>query len=667
MCGIVGIIGNFGKREYIESRIRKMLGMIRHRGPDQFGIYVNNGVGLGNARLSIIDLSSGQQPISNESETLWIVYNGEVYNYIELRRELEGKGHRFTTNTDTEVIVHLFEDYGENCLNYLNGQFSFAIWDSHKNQLFLARDRVGVRPLFYCLVNNTLYFSSEIKALLANPEIHTEIDPVSLDQIFTYWSPLSPRTIFKNIFEIPPGNYAYFNNRTFSINSYWQLSQVIPDHKPDNQQKNQYTSLESINDYVDELEELLIDSVQVRLRSDVPVGAYLSGGLDSSLTTAIIKKHTPNYLDTFSITFEDERYDEGKYQQQMAKLVGTNHQTVHITSKDIGDIFPQVIWHTETPILRTSPAPMFLLSKLVNQHQYKVVITGEGADEMFAGYDIFKEAKVRRFWADQPESTLRPQLLKRLYPYIPDFSKSQNPYLMAFFMQGLSETQNPYYSHQLRWNSTSRCKRLFSNELLNKINPQNSHHHHPDIPLEINQWDPLHKDQFLEITTFLSTYLLSSQGDRMGMANSVEGRFPFLDHRIIEYAFHLPPILKLKGLLEKYILKKLAARYLPNNIVYRFKQPYRAPIQASFIGKNQPEYILDILSTRRIKQAGLFDPDAVNILVNKAKQKPLTEIDEMALVGVISSQLIDDLFIQNYNDKTEMPKDDHIKVIAAVQ
>ncbi|HWQ83991.1 MAG TPA: asparagine synthase (glutamine-hydrolyzing), partial [Anaerolineales bacterium] len=513
MCGITGIVKHNPGSLVDEALLRQMLGMLRHRGPDQFGIYVDEQAGLGSARLSIIDLSSGQQPISNEDETLWIVFNGEIFNYIELRPELEKRGHHFATHSDTEVILHLYEDYGPQCLSYLNGQFAFAIWDSRQQSLFLARDRVGIRPIFYTETGSALVFGSEIKAILAYPGVQAELDPAALDDTFSYWSPQSPRSAFKGIYEVPPGSYMLVQNGQTRIERYWQLEY------PDTSRDEYAASLKRPEeDYLAEFQKLLIDATQIRLRADVPVGAYLSGGLDSSTITAIIRQFTGNRLDTFSISFSDPEFDESDFQRRMAQHLGTDHQVVYATHADIGRIFPDVIWHTETPVTRTSPAPMHLLSRLVRQHNFKVVLTGEGADEFLGGYDIFKEAKIRRFWAREPESEGRQLLLQKLHPHIKDLTREGGAYLAAFFKDGLTGVDRPTYSHDIRWKTTRRTKRFFSPGLVEQIRQRTPFN--LELPDGFSRWDPLAKAQYIEITTFMSPYLLSSQGDRPGMANS---------------------------------------------------------------------------------------------------------------------------------------------------
>jgi asparagine synthase (glutamine-hydrolysing) len=659
MCGITGIVNLRLTQPIEESHIRQMLALIRHRGPDQFGIYLDKQVGLGSARLSIIDLNTGQQPIANEDESLWIIFNGEIFNYIELRPELEARGHRFSTNTDTEVILHLYEDHGPACLQFLNGQFAIAIWDVHRETLFLARDRLGIRPIFYTETHDgALLFGSEVKTLFADPRINPELDPLALDQIFTYWSTLSPRTIYKHVWEVPPGHYLLAQQGSVSTHAYWQVN-FPPAEKTRNYQHSDRVRQQA---YMEEFRSLLIDATQIRLRADVPVGAYLSGGLDSSTTAAIIRNYTNNRLDTFSIAFSDPDFDESSFQYRMADHLGTDHQVVHADYADIGQAFIDSIWHIETPILRTSPAPLYLLSRLVREHHYKVVMTGEGADEFLAGYNIFKEARVRRFWARQPDSKLRPALLSKLYPYISTMSDGSTAYINAFFGQGLDQTNQPYYSHAIRWRNTNRTKRFFTAELRSAVG-ERVLDEGVYYPPGFNGWDPLNQAQFLEISIFLSQYLLSSQGDRVGMAHSVEGRFPFLDYRLVEFCNRLPPDLKLNGLTEKYLLKQLAREWLPDEIWQRPKRPYRAPIQKSFFAGMVEESVRDLLSPAKIEAAGYFKPAAVSQLVTKASSGTrLSETDEMALAGILSTQLVYTRFIDDFRLPPPLSDQDDVKV-----
>jgi asparagine synthase (glutamine-hydrolysing) len=659
MCGIVGILNLDPSSDGpSEGTLRQMLAMIRHRGPDQFGVFLDDTVGLGNARLSIIDLSGGQQPISNEDGSLWIVFNGEIFNYVELRPELESRGHRFATHSDTEVLLHLFEEYGPECLERLNGQFAFAIWNTREKSLFLARDRLGVRPLYYTHQGSRLVVASEIKSILATGLVTAEIDPVVLDQIFTYWSPLSPHTVFKNVFELPPGHYLQAANGCLTIKSYWE-----PEF-PERSQAAASGSEKSIAAYAEELSALLIDAVKVRLRADVSVGAYLSGGLDSSVIASVIRNYTSNHLDTFSVAFDDVNFDESAWQMQMAKFLGTEHQVVRATHEDIGGVFPEVIWHTEVPVMRTSPAPMFLLSKLVRDSGYKVVLTGEGADEFLGGYDIFKEAKVRRFWAAQPESKWRLLLFQRLYPDIVGLTRNNGAMLAAFFREDLGNVDALDYSHAVRWRNGRRNCRFFSETVREEIaSSQSRNGIERQIPPAFGTWEPLARAQYLEIKIFLSQYLLSSQGDRMGMAHSIEGRFPFLDCRVVEFCNQLPARLKLRALTEKFLLKQLGRKWLPPEIWQRPKRPYRAPIHRSFFNAAAPEYVRELLSPQAIARVGMFKPEMVNQLVQKILAgRPVGESDDMALVGILSTQLLHSQFVSNFRPASPLSAIDDVKV-----
>lgn len=629
-----------------------MLGSIRHRGPDEFGIYQAPQAALASARLSIIDLSGGQQPISNEDGSLWIVFNGEIFNYLELRRDLEARGHRLATNTDTEVVLHLFEDLGPDCLRQLNGQFAIAIWDKKRKQLFLARDRVGVRPLFYTRINNALVFASEIKALLEYPGVSAEMDPGALREVFTYWSTLSPRTCFNGIFELPPGSFLTASpGAAPEVRAWWEL-----DFQEDSPSR-------TLEDYLDEFRALLRDATRLRLRADVPVGAYLSGGLDSSTIAALVRESGVGHLDTFSISFSDPHFDESVYQKQMATLLGTEHQVVHATYEDIGEAFPEVVWHTEAPLLRTAPAPMFLLSKLVRDQKYKVVLTGEGADEFLAGYDIFKEAKIRRFWADQPKSKFRSLPLKRIYPDIQAFRETNIAYLSAFFGRGLTDTHSRSYSHFLRWQNGQRLCRFLADQP-----GANTAVSEPRYPDAFNAWGDLQRAQFLEISIFLSQYLLSSQGDRVAMAHSVEGRYPFLDERVIRFCNRLPARFKLRALKDKFLLRRAAEGLLPRTISARPKRPYRAPIRKCFFNDSQSAYVNEVLSSSAVSEAGLFKPAAVEQLVRKAREgSTLGETDEMGLVGIISSQLLYHQFVRNHRPSRPIGNRDNVKFVRQAQ
>lgn len=639
MCGIAGI-HNFASSEgkHTEHQVKNMLATISHRGPDESGVLVDGNTGIGNVRLSIIDLSSGQQPMSDVSGRYWIVYNGEVFNYKELRNDLIKRGIKLKTTSDTEVVVQMYALFGPECLNSFNGQFAFCIWDKQTRELFLARDRVGIRPLFYWSQQGSFAFCSEIKGLFTLNLIERNFDTESLSQIFTFWTTISPRTPFKNIFELQPGHFMHVNSKGIQIKKYWSLNYTSG--KTDNK---------TLNDATEELDWLISDAVKIRLRADVPVGAYLSGGLDSTVTTAYIKKINPDVLNTFSIGFADKEFDETNYQLEAAKFLDTNHTAFSCTADDLAENFQQTIWHTEFPILRTSPTPMFLLSRKVRENNIKVVITGEGADEMLGGYNIFKEAKIRRFWANEPNSKARPKLLTKLYPYIPIMKDSPDLALKMFFGYRLKETDDPLYSHLLRWHNTSRIKSFFAEDLISSLNGNNpAESVYNKLPADFNNWSHLSQSQYLEATIFMSGYLLSSQGDRMAMGNSVEGRYPFLDYRLIEFANQLPDNFKLNGLNEKFILKRLSKGMIPESITNRSKQAYRAPITGSLFSPNAPEYISEILSDAVVRNFGIFNPEKTKTLLTGInRQKQISEIDQMAVAGILSAQLLYKMFIKD--------------------
>jgi asparagine synthase (glutamine-hydrolysing) len=652
MCGVAGIIDYRGKTNTVTA-VGTMLRSFSHRGPDESGIYHSPAATIGNVRLSIIDLQTGQQPLSDISGRYWIVFNGEIFNYIELREELEKKDFRLKTRSDTEVLVNLYAIYGKRCLSMLNGQFAFAIWDKQKEELFLARDRVGIRPIFYTIANGVFFFASEIKALFHNPEVKRDLDPQSLSQIYTFWTALTPGTAFKDIFELSPGHSMTFGRNRIKTERFWEL-----DIGPNRADLSLQEALEQFN-------ELFTSAVRIRLRADVEVAAYLSGGLDSTTTVAYIRDIEPGILNTFSIGFEDKDFDESKYQEEAVRYLKTNHRTITCSSKEIAEAFPQVVWHSETPLTRTAPTPMLILSKLVRDNNIKVVITGEGSDEILAGYDIFREAVIRKFWARQPGSSLRPMLLKRIYPDIPHLRNASPNILKMFFGYKLEDTGNPLYSHLLRWNNSNHIKKHFSDNLKASVNG-----YEPledlsgKLPKDFDTWSTLAKAQWLETTVFMSGYLLSSQGDRMAMANSVEGRYPFLDYRVIEFCSSLPDRLKLNGTNEKYLLKKLMTGRIPDSIVKRPKQPYRAPISSVFLAKDKPDYVNEMLSEGMTRKVGVFSAASVTSLLEKIqKSATVSEMENMVLTSVISTHLLHHQFIEDQNQEYQNGPLHNLKVI----
>lgn len=646
MCGIAGIYRP-DKGFPDEVTLRRMLYLMRHRGPDEFGTYVGPGIGFAHARLSIIDLSTGQQPMSNEDDSLWIVFNGEIFNYLELREDLISKGHRFKTTSDTEVILHLYEEMGPEALEMLNGQFAFAIWDCMREELFLARDRVGIRPLFYAKAGKNLVFGSEIKAVFAHDGIPRELDPVALDDVMTFWFPVSSSTAFRGVRELPPGHWLKIGIGGESLHRYWDLPAETDE--PGLHDEKYYTS---------NLRELMVDSIRLQLRADVPVGAFLSGGLDSSVITSLVRSYTKSPLCTFSVRFDDPEFDEGAKQKKMSEYLGTIHKEVFCGYSDIADAFSKVIWHAEVPLVRTAAVPIYLLSKLVRDSAYKVVLTGEGADEILAGYDLFKEAKVRRFMEAMPHSGLRPLLLQRLYPYLRNSPTRSLAFAKAFFGASVEPFPPQFHAHAPRWNMTSMIKSFCSPELRNNISGQGSVNRISEMMgagVKGERLDPMTWAQQVEMKTLLSGYLLSSQGDRMLMANSVEGRFPYLDHRVVEYCLRMPPKYRMFGLKEKYLLRKSMADILPGEIREMVKQPYRAPDAKAFLEGGRDSLAVEMLSPEKIQAKGYFDSRQVVKLVEKCRRNPnLGFKDNMAFVAILSTQLLDELFVRNFPTSGEI-------------
>jgi asparagine synthase (glutamine-hydrolysing) len=640
VCAIAGILTINGTNQPNQSELLAMIARVHHRGPDGNGCFVDGPIGLAHARLSIIDLAGGHQPIHNEDKTIWVVFNGEIFNYLELRAELITLGHHFYTQSDTEVIVHLYEQYGEKFVDYLNGQFAIALWDKKQQKLVLARDRTGIRPLFYTEAAGRFIFASEVKALFALPEVHRALDASALNQICTYWSPLAPHTVFEGVKLLPPGHIMVIADGKKEIKRYWDwdFSEVAPSHN------------RSEADYADELRELMIDAVRLQLRADVPVGAYLSGGLDSSIITSLIHNFTDTPLRTFSLTFEDAEFDESSHQQELVKFLGTEHTSLQCKKTDIAAAFPRTIFHTETPIVRTAPTPLMLLSQHVRESGYKVVLTGEGADEVFGGYDLFKEAKIRRFISRQPDSKMRPRILERLYPYLKNSPASGRAFTQTFFSEGMQHRDQPFFAHIPRWTITRRIGQFFSADMQAKIGQVDPYATLlATLPRGINHWPPMGRDQYVEAHTLMTGYLLCSQGDRVAMANSIEGRFPFLDHRVIEFANRLPPQLKMRGLTEKYLLKKSMKGLLPESVRTRTKQPYRAPDCASFFDAGKPvDYVADLFSNTKISSAGYFDATATNKLFEKCRAgRAIGFADNMAFVAILSTMLLHEQFIVN--------------------
>ena len=639
MCGIAGIMGGAEAPTVSFRELRQMLAMLSHRGPDGYGLYRDQRVGLAHSQLSIIDLAGGAQPLSNHDGTLWLTFNGEIFNFIELRRMLAALGHKFSTNGDSEVIVHCYERFGPRAWAMLNGQFAFALWDSRLRKLWLVRDRLGILPLHYARAPDHLLFASEAKALFAGGRIAPEFDPAGLSQLFTTWYTRAPRSVFAGICQVPPATALCFDEELRSnAHRYWQPhsgSGRLP---------------RSLVNSTDALETQLQRSVALRLRSDVPVGAYVSGGLDSSIIASLAVALSGK-IETFGIRFADPRFDETDEQRLAAEHLGTNHHELLCAADDIRNGLAETVWHCETPLLRTSPVPLFLLSEAVTKAGIKTVLTGEGADELLCGYTIFKEDQIRRFWARQPNSRSRPALLQRIHHYVGDQNARGNGLWQNFFRRGLLDTGHPFYSHLVRWQNTAWTLRLLTPDIRQSFPLESMlQEMEADLPADWSDWNSLTRAQYIEIDGFMSSYLLSCQGDRVAMAHGVEARYPFLDPNFVDFCFTLETADKLIGTRDKLALRRVARRHLPAKIWGRRKQPFRAPIGSALFGLGAEKFH-DLLSPEGLAKAGYFDVPAVTRLLARMRAHGADlpgEREEMGLVGVLTLQLLADGYVRQF-------------------
>jgi asparagine synthase (glutamine-hydrolysing) len=616
MCGIAGVVVN-GAQPPTLDELGRMAAALRHRGPDGYGFYRDAACGLAHTRLSIIDLAGGAQPLTDEGRSLVVTFNGEIFNYRELRAELQAAGCRFRTSSDTEVLLHGWRTWGEAMLPKLNGDFAFALWEACDRRLILVRDRFGVRPLYVAEFPGGVAFASEAKGILATQRVRPVADVDGLLDAFLLWAPTAPRTAFRGVRQLPPGTMAEWRNGSLTVRSWYALDFPEARQEP--------------ADAIEQLEALLTSSVALRLRADVPVGAYLSGGLDSSVTSALAAEQLPHRLRTFSVRFDDPAYDEGEPQELMVRHIGSEHVVAQVGAQELVDSVATAVRHAETPLLRTAPIPMLHLARRVREARVPVVLSGEGADELFLGYDIFKETAVRAFCLRRPASTLRPRLLDRLYPWMG--GGAGGVVWRRHFLEA-GPADDPLFSHQPRFATTAAIAAFLSPSLRNAL-----HEHSPvdrlrdGLPARFRDWSPLNRAAWLEFTTLLAPYLLASQGDRMAMAHGIEVRFPFLDHRLFEFAARLPTSSKLLGLREKEILRRWAASRLPSALGRRVKQPYRAPDATLFAAKRLPPWIDGIEDASGLRE--YFDESAVRGLVRRARGGQVRNVREQQLLVAV--------------------------------
>jgi len=589
VCGIAGIVDFKDKRPVSKAVLEKMTEKLFHRGPDDDGYFVNANVGLGFRRLSIIDLAHGNQPFYNKDKSVALVCNGEIYNYKTLRKMLQEKGYSFKTNCDVEVLIPLYEEYGIDFVKQLNGQFAIALYDSNMEMLLLARDHVGIAPLFYTVKDGVLIFASEVKAILEHPAVDRAVDYRGLDQIFTFPGIVSPTTMFKSIQALKPGHLLILRNGNAAQHEYWDLNYPSgeEENKPDDY-------------YIDQLEHLLKEAVSDRLNADVPVGYYLSGGLDSSLIAGLIHAISPKHSrHSFSIGFSDKEHDERAYQKMLAEKLGSTRHELLFDWESVSERLTDAVYYSETPLKETYNTCSLALSELVHDNDIKVILTGEGADEIFAGYVGYRFDELRasgnRNGMNSVDEIMEDDERQKLWGDR-NFFYEKNYYEMR-------ETKTAVYSENLRRQFATFNS--IGSYLVDKT--------------KLNGRHPIHKRSYIDFKLRLSDHLLADHGDRVAYRNSIEARYPFLDIRLVEFARTIPPRLKLNGLIEKYIVKKVAEKYIPARIASREKFHFVAPGSPSLLRQNI-EWVEDLLSYDTIRRQGYFDPDTVESIKKMYRQ-----------------------------------------------
>ena len=582
--------------------LQRMNDAMRHRGPDDAGYHLAEGVGLAMRRLSIIDLVSGSQPIYNEDRSLAIVFNGEIYNHAELRTQLIARGHNYRTRTDTETILHAYEEYGEECPRKLNGMFAFAIWDSRKELLFVARDRIGIKPLYYYQDGEQLIFASELKSILQQRDVPRNIDRKSLDTFLTFEYIPRSYSIFQDIHKLLPAHYLIYERGKITIRPYWHLSFQA--------------SEESEEQLAEQFVALLTDAVKIRLMSDVPLGAFLSGGLDSSSVVALMSRSSDNGVKTFSIGFADKTYNELPYARRVAQVFATEHHEEFI-NPDIVDLTAKLIHHLDEPLGDFSIFPTFLVSEMARRH-VKVVLSGDGGDELFAGYDTYIADRLARKFSCLPRF-LRANCLAAIADQLrPSEKKKGLRNRIKRFAEG---ARLPADLQHVRWMiflQNAEKQRLYSSDFLRDLGDFDAH----DLMLEqfasCNSNDPLDQQQYVDIHTYLVDDILVKV-DRMSMATSLEARVPFLDYRFVEFAATVPSHLRLRGKTSKYLLKRAMTDILPIEIIQRNKEGFSIPIK-NWMKKELKPMMLDALSPASIKKSGFFDSNTVQSLIHEHLQ-----------------------------------------------
>lgn len=592
MCGICGKI-NFDPSHLVrQEEIKKMADVINKRGPDDQGFYLNNNVGLGFRRLSIIDLESGHQPLSNEDGTIWIVFNGEIYNHLILRERLQQKGHQFKTNTDTEVIVHLYEEYGNECVKHLRGMFAFAIWDDNKSKLFCARDRFGIKPFFYFLDNNKFVFGSEIKCILCDPDISDSMSIPMLDQYLTYGYSSQDGTIYQNIKKLEPAHFLEIHHGGKStISRYWDI-QYTPDYS------------KSEDDWCQLLEDKLSESVNMHMMSDVPLGAFLSGGIDSSSVVSLMSKYSSNPIKTFSIGFKEAEFNELQYAREIAQKYNTEHHEQIIEPESVS-LLPKLVDMYDEPFADASAIPTYFVSKFAREY-VTVALSGDGGDELFAGYDEYKKIENISKYNILPNSVNR-HLWGFIHNSIPQGVKGRGA---TYYLSKPKESLPAYISI---WHISER-KKLFRKEYWEGIKEKTAESIRSKFFGEESSSDYIFNMQKMDMQRYMVDDVLTKV-DRASMLNSLEVRVPLLDHEFAELTFSIPSELKTKNKIKKYILKKAMKDYLPKSIVAHKKQGFALPLKLWF-KSDLNEYVNDTLISTSSPLYEFLDPTYVSKIIN---------------------------------------------------
>ncbi len=598
MCGIAGKLNFQDARPVSRGTIARMCAVIRHRGPDDEGIYLDKNFGMGMRRLSIIDLVTGKQPIENEDGSIWTILNGEIYNFLELRALLERKGHKFYTHTDTEVIVHLYEEYDEKFAEHLTGMFAVAVWDKRRKKLILARDRLGIKPLYYSEGPNGLLFGSETKAILQGGT-ETDIDLQALHDYLSFNYVPGPRSIFKHIRSLPPGHVLTCLGRSVVIRAYWEVQY------PPAAANGKGRSEES---YCEELYELLSATVKQHLISDVPLGVFLSGGIDSSTIVALLSKVSSQRIQTFSIGFDEKSYNELDYARAVARQFGTEHHELVVNPKII-DLLPELIGYFDEPFADSSAIPVYCVSKLARQH-VKVALSGDGGDEVFAGYHTYAAYKLAELYKRLPRNVAAeviPAIVRRL-PV--SHKKVSFDYKAKRFIEGaLLPPAAGHYSWKVIFSEDAKAA-LYANNGASFEHPLRLYHR---IYEDCASAEVLTRLQHIDMKVYLPDDILVKT-DRMSMANSLEARVPFLDHRVVEFAASLPAALKLRRLTKKYILKRTMSRELPAKVLNGKKRGFNVPI-AGWLRQELRDLVHEVLGPQRLKETGFFRPEAVAAMI----------------------------------------------------